>query len=359
MGTAISARPRKRLIRSFNAGHDVDLFLAAGASTVLIIRLMLRLTDYPQVGGATLHIAHLLWGGLLMALAMLLLLSYTGPAIHQWSAVLGGVGFGLFIDEIGKFITRDNDYFYRPAVALIYAVFVLVYVIMRTLRRKHITSEEYLVNALNEVENVAINDLDVAERLRATDYLKQSGADTPLVHALSDVLAGASVLPEAPPHQLSVMRAGLVRRYRRIVSRPEFPRLLVIFFVAQLALRILYVLTLVLVPSWTPIVARGVPSLERRLQGFGYLDWLQLGSTAIGGLFVALGVFEMRRSRLNAFRMFQRSMLISIFLVQTFVFYRSQWAALPILVFNLLVLMALNFAINQESVSATDQKRNW
>ena len=102
-GTAISAGPRKRLIRSFNAGRNVDLFMAAGASTVLIIRLLLRLADYPQVGGATLHIAHLLWGGLLMTLALLLLLSYTGPGIRQWTAVIGGVGFGLFIDEIGKF----------------------------------------------------------------------------------------------------------------------------------------------------------------------------------------------------------------------------------------------------------------
>jgi hypothetical protein len=345
-------RPRKRLIRSFNAGHDVDLFLAAGASTVLIIRLLLRLADYPQVGGATLHIAHLLWGGLLITAALLLLLSYTGPGIHQWSAVLGGVGFGLFVDEIGKFITRDNDYFYRPAVALIYAAFVLVYVVMRTLRRRHITSEEYLVNALNEVENVAINDLDVAERLRALDYLKQSHADTPLVRALSDVLTGASVLPEAPPHPLSLIRVALVRAYKRIVTRPAFPRLLIIFFVAQLALRVMYVLTVVFLPSWSSIVARGVPSIEHRLHGFGYIDWLQLGSTAVGALFVALGVVQVRRSRLNAFRMFQRSVLISIFLVQTFVFYQSQWAALPVLVFNLLLLMALNFAINQEAATA-------
>jgi hypothetical protein len=288
-----------------------------------------------------------------MTLALLLLLTFAGPGIHQWSAIVGGVGFGLFIDEIGKFITRDNDYFYRPAVALIYAVFVLVYVVMRTLRRKHVTSEEYLVNALNEVENVAINDLDVTERLRGLDYLKRSGVDTPLVHAITDVLEGASVLPERPPHPLSLMRAALVRGYRRIVSAPEFPRLLIIFFVAQLVLRVVYVLILVLIPSWSPLVARGVPSLERRLTGFGYLDWLQLGSTAVGGLFVALGVLAVRRSRLNAFRMFQRSVLISIFLVQTFVFYRSQWAALPILVFNLLLLVALNFAINQEAGAAT------
>jgi hypothetical protein len=345
-------RPRKRLIRSFDAGHDVDLFLAAGASTVLILRLLLHLMSYPQVGGPTLHIAHLLWGGLLMTFALLLLFTYTGPGIHQWAAFSGGIGFGLFIDEIGKFITRDNDYFYRPAVALIYASFVVVYVVMRTLRRRDVSSEEYLVNALIEAKNVAVNDLDDSERLRALQYLKKSGADTPLVRALSEVLTAATVLPQARPHPFSLIRAALVRAYKRIVTRPAFPTVLVIFFVAQLVVRVAYVFTVVHLPPWTSTLGRGVPSIERRVHGFDYLDWLQLGSTALGALFVALGVFEIRQSRFNALRMFQRSVLISIFLTQTFVFYRSQWAALPTLVFNLMLLVALNFAINQEAATA-------
>ena len=33
------------------------------ATTVTLVRLFLELTGYPQVGGGTLHIAHLLWGG--------------------------------------------------------------------------------------------------------------------------------------------------------------------------------------------------------------------------------------------------------------------------------------------------------
>ena len=101
--------------------------LASAVASVLATRLSLELTGYPQLGNDTLHIAHVLWGGLLMLVAGRLSLASYGSGIRRLSAAVLGVGFGLFVDEIGKFITRDHDYFFRPAAALIYISFVLLY----------------------------------------------------------------------------------------------------------------------------------------------------------------------------------------------------------------------------------------
>ena len=95
--------------------HYLLLSLVAFAASVIVTRLYLQLTGYPQIGGGNIHIAHLLWGGLLLYTAALLPLIFGSSRALSWSAVLSGVGIGLFIDEVGKFITSNNDYFYPPA----------------------------------------------------------------------------------------------------------------------------------------------------------------------------------------------------------------------------------------------------
>jgi len=124
------------------------------ALTVIITRVSLELTGYPQVGDATYHVAHVLWGGLAMFIALVLPLTFANPYIPWVTAILGGIGSGLFIDEVGKFITQRNDYFFPLAFPIIYS-FILVCVWfalrLRAFRRPDARSQLY--NVLDDVKH--------------------------------------------------------------------------------------------------------------------------------------------------------------------------------------------------------------
>src|SRR3954454_22954840 len=100
LGQPLRARPTPRL--EFGSLHET--LIIAGVTTVLVIRSELWLTNYPQLGGHGLHIAHLLWGGAGMLVAIVLLVSFISPVVRRVGAILGGIGLGFFIDELGKFV---------------------------------------------------------------------------------------------------------------------------------------------------------------------------------------------------------------------------------------------------------------
>ena len=107
----------------------IQLSILGLAASVSLTRFILEATGYPQLGNETLHIAHCLYGGVILYIACLIPLIYTNKWAFTLSGALSGVGMGLFIDEVGKFMTQNNDYFFPAAAPIIYG-FLLVTVLL-------------------------------------------------------------------------------------------------------------------------------------------------------------------------------------------------------------------------------------
>ena len=197
-------------------------------------------TGYPQVGGGGLHIAHMLWGGLFMMMAMLLLFSLLGPTVQRLAAILGGVGFGTFIDELGKFITSDNNYFFQPTIGIIYIIFISVFLVLRTLRvRRRLTPQEALANALNRLEGSVQGQISAETQREVLGLLDQVDPGPSWVHDLKTHVG--DIEPAALTEGSSYFRTKnrLLARYRRLVQTKWFPRILLGFLTFGAVLQLL------------------------------------------------------------------------------------------------------------------------
>jgi len=154
-----------RLVRRDAAERYLSVALISFAASVSLTRLFLALTGYPQIGGGELHIAHVLWGGLLLFMAALLPLIIANRWAYTAAALLAGVGVGLFIDEVGKFITQRNDYFYPAAAPIIYTFFLLTILLFVNVRRFTDTSPHAeLHRALGQIQELLVHPLTDRER---------------------------------------------------------------------------------------------------------------------------------------------------------------------------------------------------
>jgi len=181
--------------------------LVSFALTIAVTRLFLEVTGYPQIGNSELHLAHVLWGGLIWFAGSLLPLLFANRRALDLSALLTGVGSGLFMDEVGKFITSANDYFYPAAAPIIYAFFLLTVLIFQILRRNaprtarerlyHVIEmfEELIEGDLSEIEQeIFLDELNHVKELDRNDNLQE------LADHLLDIVneEGKRIVPHRP-----------------------------------------------------------------------------------------------------------------------------------------------------------------
>jgi len=329
-------------VRDLNSSLLTEVWLVSAIVTILGIRIYLAATGYPQVGGATLHVAHMLWGGLGMVIAIGILVIFASDVWKTPAAIIGGAGFGCFIDELGKFITKDNDYFYRPAIALIYAVLVVLFLIARSIDRfDKITESDHLFYAVQSLEALAIGHLDRERQQAALKHLEDSGERGPLAEAIRDALERADLVETHGPSRILRIRQALVSRYWALVSGPWLLRIVIGLFILQ--------------------TINGLASLALAWHdgnfnindGLTFTEWGTLLSGFAAGSIAGFGLVLLWRNRRRpGLKALVLSTLVSLLFGQFFAFASNQFAALWSLVLQLVILGVLRFWIAADTFTS-------
>jgi hypothetical protein len=319
-------------IRNLDGEIYRENFFVAAIFSMLAIRGYLYLTGYPQIGGGGLHIAHMLWGGFFMMIALVLVFSFLNKGTLHVASILGGIGFGTFIDELGKFITSDNNYFFQPTIAIIYVIFVLLFLSMKAIGRyPPVSKQEYLINAMQLAQDAVLNDLDRDEEKQARVYLKKADHKNPITKSLRALLHEVEAITPPKPSMLTRCVRRIKHVYYRITNWRRIMTVVIIAFVIN-ALYVILDTANVFVNNLT----------------LSFSESARLYCAIFAGLFVIAGLIILRYNRLRSYRYFKIAVLINIFLTQVFTFYQDQFEALIGLSIYILLLLFLDYGIARE-----------
>jgi hypothetical protein len=283
--------------------------------------------------------------------AALLPLILLNESALTWSAVLNGIGIGLFIDEIGKFITRNNDYFYPPAAPIIYAFFLLsLLLFLLVSRRRAASGRADLFRVLERYQRVIDGTLDEEELagLR-TDLAAAQHSNTPRYAELSTLLS------DYLDRHLDAVMAGepgfFTRTGRRIkgwVQRisPRTHRRLLIILMALNAIGLVAGLFLfVLVLSEPGLATNDLVSTvvtDEEVRSAANLPWLllRLGLDLLAsGLALVSLFFFARRQDMTATRLALFGTAFTISTVVLLTFYLDQFGAISSALYQFFVLL--------------------
>ena len=334
----------KLFVRNIEAEAYLETFLVSAVTALLTLRFYLTLVGFPQVGAGRFHLAHVLWGGTLMMAAVVILLGYLNRPVKILGALVGGIGFGVFIDELGKLLTRDYNYFFAPTAAIIYVIFIVLYLLFKFIGRDESLSEnEKIINVLEFTKDSIGNDLDPDEKKRALYLLSRCDPKNPVVDALYSMIHKFELAPAPKPGLLTKINRFLAGLYHSLVSKKWFSLSIIAFFVTHSLLSLYQVIL-----TGIFLIRNGEVLAEIETETF--VDSAKFLFSMTSTIFVILGIIAMHRSRVAAYQMFIRAVLVSIFLTQVFVFYQNQFSALTGLIGDIIILIVLRYAVDREKL---------
>lgn len=347
------------LYRHKNSEKYLFLFTISFILSVFAIRVFLELTGYFKLGNGALHIAHVLWGGIAMLVAGVTVLIYQGDKVLSWGAVVLGVGFGFFIDEVGKFITEDNNYFFAPAAAIIYTLMVLAFMFSYYFlkRKRSIKVNEELIFVLEELKDLVGGSFHVNQQKEITErleFLKQQSTDSEvkrLSESISKLIeSGEFIIKNPPKFTIDSFFFRFEKTIQEFLLKRKIAEIIIPIY---LLVRATTSLVSILILNYSYFIKNETIGTELSPIYFGTGQWLLVFYTLLTFIYVLILYYSFYLLRFNpkkGLKAARISQMFSILLLNVFAFYFEQFSAAIEVMADITSIYLINIIIKKRRV---------
>lgn len=332
--------------RESRSSEYFGLVFGGAVVTILVIRAFLAITNYPQLGSDSLHIAHMLWGGLFLLVAMIIVLYFHGHRAKIIGSLLSGIGFGFFIDELGKFITADNDYFYHPTPMLIYIFFVFLWATLNWLDNyAPVTKRQKYIDMLTRLRDASINGMTKSDKILINQYAKELNINGEQLKSM--LIFSKTYSPKYNQSNVQKNVHSLVVKVRKFINKilkNNYTK----YLVTLLSVIYAVLCVLLIISQLDNIFGLNINNVT------SVPIIISLGivlSSAVSFFMLSYGIIAGYNNYNNLLVGFKRALLINIFITQVFLFYTNQFTATFGLVLAILLLFFINTILFNNKVN--------
>ena len=311
---------------------STDLFLNLlvwAVVTILATRFYFTLTHNPQIAFGQWHLAHVLFGGLLMFISIFLMINFYGTGIKKISSITGGIGWGWFIDEIGKYVTKDNNYWFQPAIIIIYISFIILFLTYRYFKKNQ---------PQKDIRNIIIKDFNKIVDSHA--FLDSNNPELfTLSKSLKKIIKHYQLKASKSKNSDFYINNFLNFTYSKIFSHRLFVFILGVYSLYFSLDKIIDFTRIIFSPQKMLIIESFYHHYNFLSRTDTYMIGFKIFFDLISALLILVGwYFYLIKKKRRGFTFFSYGLLVNIFLSSIFRFYFEQFSATFNLIFSIIVL---------------------
>lgn len=348
------------LTKRVNASNLILEFSIWAIVSLFATRLFLEIFNNPVIGRGNWHIAHVLFGGLFMLIGIIIFIIFYGKKSIRYASIFAGIGWGMFIDELGKYITSDNNYWFRPAIIFIYISFVFLFILYRLLEKKTRQSRSSLWHELLEdCQEIFNNDLEKNEKKELLQKIKKyerlipSPAEKKILSDLKQLVI--SIIPIQNKRifdPAKIIASSLHFSYNRFFKKKLIFYGLIVYSFWYTVDKLYDMLRLLF--DTNKIIL--IEEYYRHYDFFSKADVYMISikfiiEVFVAGLFTFGLYFWLRKKTVKGIQFFQLGLLVNIFIGSILKFYFEQFSGVLTLILALILWSWLDSYRRERTIS--------